>query len=300
MFLNSSFYKFFEIEKKQLKDFKSKLLERAQELHIKGLALLSEEGLNASFCANSDSMASFKSFIEELFGQSFFWKDSFSKKQSFKRFSIKIKKEIINIGVPCSVLPKEEGHLTAQEWENKLKEKPQILDVRNNYEIALGQFESAQNLNFENFQDFPTKLKQSPLDKNKDTLIYCTGGIRCEKAMSIMKDQGFKKIYQLSGGILNYLKHFPQSEYKEDCFVFDHRVAVDQNLEVSEKHSLCPHCGQPGNLKINCKHCEAPAIVCKSCQEKAIEKETCSKNCAYHFKSDHICRKKHKIKDASL
>ena len=292
MFLNSSFYKFFDIKKLQLKNYKLKLNQKAEELQVKGLLLMSSEGLNGSFCGVAESIKNFKTYTENLFDQDFFWKDSLSEKQSFKRLSLKIKKEIINIGESCKA-PKE-GHLSPQEWQNKLEEKPQVLDVRNNYEIALGQFESAKNLNLENFQEFSAKLKKNPLiDKNKETLIYCTGGIRCEKALPIMKAQGFKKVYQLNGGILNYLKYFPQSKFKEDCFVFDHRVALDQNLKVSEKYSLCPHCGQPGDLKITCKHCDIPSVICVSCKEKSPGNETCSKNCAHHFKSGHICKKKY-------
>lgn len=293
MFLNISFYKFFEIQKKQLKDFKLKLNQRAEELKIKGLALISQEGLNGSFCGQTKSIAVFKPFIENLFRQDFFWKDSLSERQSFKRLSIKIKKEIINSGERHKAL--QINSLSPQKWEQKLKQKPQVLDVRNNYETALGRFESAQKLDIKNFQEFPKKLGQSQrLDKNKETLIYCTGGVRCEKALSIMKEQGFNKIYQLDGGILNYLKYFPRSQFKQDCFVFDHRVALDQNLKASNKYALCPHCGQPGDLKISCRFCFAPAGICRSCNEKAAEKQTCSKNCAYHFKSGHICRKKYK------
>ena len=295
MFLNSSFYKFFDINKSQLKKTKIKLVTKAEELNIKGLALISQEGLNASFCGQTQSIRSFKTFIENLFNEDFFWKDSLSKKQSFKRFSIKIKKEIINIGKACKLPKKTQGHLSPKEWEEKLKEKPQILDVRNSYETALGQFESAQHLNLENFQEFPEKLQKNKLfNKKKETLIYCTGGVRCEKALSIMKNQGFEKVYQLNGGIINYLKYFPNSQFKEDCFVFDHRVALNQNLQVSNKYSLCPHCGQPAHLKITCQHCEAPSVICRCCKKQSPEKETCSKNCAYHFKSGHICKKKYK------
>jgi len=248
--------------------------------------------LNASFCGKTEAIALLKSSTEKLFEQDFFWKESLSEKQSFKRLSIKIKKNIINIGEAYKAPKKETAHLSPQEWEKKLKEKKlQILDLRNNYETALGSFESAQDLNLKNFQEFSEKLKESSLDKKKETLIYCTGGIRCEKAISLMRDQGFKKVYQLDGGILNYLKHFPNSQFKKDCFVFDHRVALDQKLEVSQKYALCPHCGQPGNLKITCKHCEAPAVICLGCKKQALE--TCSKNCSYHFKSGHICKKKY-------
>ena len=106
-----------------------------------------------------------------------------------------------------------------------------------------------------------------------------------------MKDQGFEKVYQLNGGILNYLKYFPNSKFKKDCFVFDHRVVLDQNLEVSEKYSLCPHCGQPGNLKIICRHCEALAIICLNCKNHSAEKKPAPKTAVITLNLDISVRK---------
>ena len=298
MFLNSSFYKFFPIYKSQLQKYKAKVTDLAGNQEFKGLILISEEGLNASFCGQIQSIENLKPAIQDLFNQKFLWKDSMSEKQSFKRLSVKIKKEIINIGQNCQLTQKTNGQLSPQEWEAKLQKKTQILDVRNNYETALGQFESAQHLNMEAFQEFPQKLKQSPLAKEKEILLYCTGGIRCEKAIKVMKNKGFQKVYQLEGGILNYLKYFPHSHFKNDCFVFDHRVALNQSLEASNKYALCPHCGQPGSLKITCKHCSTPCVICSFCEKKSVHYKTCSKNCAYHFKHGHLC--KTKVQDALI
>ena len=291
VFLNSSFYKFFHIYKPHLQQYKAKVTDLAGNQEVKGLILISEEGLNASFCGRIQSIENLKPAIQKLFNQKFLWKDSMSEKQSFKRLSVKIKKEIINIGQNCQLNQKANGQLSPQEWEIKLQKKTQILDVRNSYEIALGQFKSAQHLNMEAFQEFPQKLKRSSLAKEKEILLYCTGGIRCEKAIKVMKNKGFQKVYQLEGGILNYLKYFPNSHFKNDCFVFDHRVALNQSLEVSNKYSLCPHCGQPGSLKITCKHCSAPCMICSFCEKKSLHYKTCSKNCAYHLKKGHLCKK---------
>ncbi|MBC6416104.1 MAG: hypothetical protein GDA46_06950 [Bdellovibrionales bacterium] len=294
MFLNISFYKFFHLQKSQLKKYKEKLLTSAKSLEIKGLFILSTEGLNASFCGPVESVKSFKEICQKIFNQEFFYKDSLSKIKAFKRFSVKIKKEIISLGQTYKTQQKN-GHLSPQEWELKLQKKAQILDVRNNYEIRLGHFETASHLNMENFQEFPQKIEKSFLNKEKETLIYCTGGIRCEKAIEVMKNKGFKKVYQLEGGILNYLKYFPHSHFKKDCFIFDHRVALDQNLKVSRNYSLCPHCGQAGDLKIKCQHCSAPCVICSFCEKKFSHYKTCSKNCAYHFKKGHLSKKKNKI-----
>ncbi|MCY4321741.1 MAG: rhodanese-like domain-containing protein [Bdellovibrionaceae bacterium] len=296
MFKISSFYKFFPIKKENLKQKKSNITKSCKDLKIKGLVLISEEGLNATFCGKEKEIENLKTKLTFLFNQDFFWKDSYSSLPAFKRLSVKIKKEIINIGIEQNHLTpfKNNGQLSPQKWQYKLKQKVQILDVRNNYEVALGRFEGAKYLDMDTFQEFSKKLDQLKIDKEKETLLYCTGGIRCEKAIELMKEKGFQKLYQLEGGILNYLKEFPNSHFKEECFVFDHRVSVNQNLEMGKKYSLCPHCGQPGKLAISCKHCDKPTVICKICQKKAIHYETCSKNCAYHFKKGHICRKKYK------
>lgn len=294
MFQVSSFYKFFPIKKDELKKQQLNITNCCKNLKIKGLVLISEEGLNGAFCGQKNSIEQLKKELSCFFNEDFFWKDSKSSISAFKRLAVKIKKEIINIGRECHASSENNGHLSPKDWEKKLKQKPQILDVRNNYEVELGRFQSAKDLSMDNFQEFEGKLDKLEMNKEKDTLIYCTGGIRCEKAIEIMKDKGFQKVYQLNGGILNYLKEFPDSQFEEECFVFDHRVSLNQKLEMEGKYSLCPHCGQPGEQAVSCKQCEKPSIVCKKCKKKSKHHETCSKNCAYHFKQGHACRKKYK------
>jgi len=107
-----------------------------------------------------------------------------------------------------------------------------------------------------------------------------------------MKKQSFKEVYQLKGGIIKYLKEYPYKNFEGECFVFDHRAALDQILEVSTKYKLCPHCGQSADQNISCLHCSKPVKVCKKCLNKKIgHLKTCSKNCAYHFRSGHSCKK---------
>ena len=300
MFKVSSFYKFFSIKKEELKKQQLNIINSCEKLNITGLVLISEEGLNATFCGQENKIESLKKEMFSIFKQNFVWKDSHSPIPAFKRLAVKIKKEIINIGENCKAPSEKNGHLSPQEWENKLKNSPQVLDVRNNYEIELGRFEGAKDLDIDNFQDFANKLDKAKINKEKDTLIYCTGGIRCEKAIEVMKDKGFQKVFQLDGGILNYLKEFPNSHFKDECFVFDHRVSLNQDLKMGDRYSLCPHCGQPGELDISCKHCEKDCVICKKCQKKSAHYETCSKNCAYHFKEGHVCRKKHKPPSKTL
>ena len=160
-------------------------------------------------------------------------------------------------------------NLEPEEWETMLNEKENtILDVRNDYEVELGHFKKAKTLHIKEFREFPHKLKELKLPKEKKTLIYCTGGIRCEKALMEMHHQGFKEVYLLKGGILHYLKKLPDKSFYGECFVFDHRVAVDQHGQTTKRYKLCPHCGQAADQEIKCTHCSKPAKICKNCFNK--------------------------------
>ena len=288
----TSFYKFLPIPKKNLKLIKQ-TLKKEGEGKIKGLLLIATEGINGTLTGTSSHLENYKQFLHSLFQEKdFFFKDSTCNNWSFRRFSVKVKKEIVTIGHPSHLISAQHNHLDPLDWEKQLKKDPQILDVRNAYEVELGKFKEARHLNIQNFKDFPRKLKEDQiLNKNKDTFIYCTGGIRCEKAIKVMEKQGFKKVFQLKGGILNYLKKHPHSLFEKDCFVFDHRVALDQNLNPSRQYKLCPHCGQPGKTVITCVHCKTKKTVCHLCLKKAPWHKTCSKNCAYHLKRGHRFKK---------
>ena len=287
-----SFYKFFPIPKKDLKSLQQ-ILKKEGENKIKGLLLLATEGINGTLMGTSTHIESYKQFLNSLFqGRNFVFKDFSCNDWSFRRFSVKVKKEIVTMDSLSPSLPECYNHLEPSDWEKQLKKDSQILDIRNAYEVELGKFKRAKHLNIQNFKDFPTELrKNQSLNRNKETFIYCTGGIRCEKAIKVMEEQGFQKVFQLKGGILNYLKSYPNSLFEKECFVFDHRVALNQKLKPSKKYKLCPHCGQPGKQAINCAHCEEQTTVCHRCLEKASHFNTCSKNCAYHFKRGHRFKK---------
>jgi UPF0176 protein len=147
------------------------------------------------------------------------------------------------------------------------------------------------------FTEFPDLVKNLNVEKSQPVLMYCTGGIRCEKASIEMKNQGFEHVYQLDGGILNYLEHFPNDEFEGECFVFDHRVALDQNLNPSEKYVLCHHCGQPARIQLfDCVQCGQKTVVCENCLDHNIQDlsiRTCSKNCRHHYKMGHKTVKTH-------
>lgn len=273
---------------------------------IKGQLLIGPEGFNGTWASpTAKSLNDLKAFLIHLVHLnepqgSLKFKDSDSPFMPFKRMKVKIKKEIVTLRQP-TVDPKSQQdstHLNPSQWNDFIKSKnPLVLDIRNDYEMELGRFKSAHHWTMKEFTDFPQLIDSLQTFKDQPILMYCTGGIRCEKASLTMKNRGFKKVYQLDGGILNYLQVYPQDEFKGECFVFDHRVALDQNLEPSKKYALCPHCGQPDLFRpTSCIQCGETAFVCKKCLNAHIQDDsikTCSKNCRHHFQKGHNSKNIH-------
>jgi UPF0176 protein len=250
----STFYNFQHIENPE--QVKAELKDHFNKTRIKGLMILGHEGFNTTMCAlSAESLEALKKYIIEYFKcPGILFKDSESHIEPFKRLSIKIRNEIVTLGTPELVpVSREHSHLSPQQWNDVLqKEKDFLLiDTRNWYETEIGTFKGAVNPGIDVFTDFPKFIEEKNISKDKKMLIFCTGGIRCEKGILELEKQGFNNVFQLEGGILNYLEQFPNSEYEGECFVFDHRVALDQNLQPSQVFKLCPHCGQPGTLKID-------------------------------------------------
>jgi UPF0176 protein len=281
----STFYKFQKIAPEALTALKNNLESWAAEGDLRGLVLIGPEGFNATVCGASEPMEAFKKKLVNIVEDQKIWfKDSFADFKPFTRFKVKIKDEIVTIGRPGLVPDKEINfHLDPNEWHQAMEEEDVIVvDTRNAYETEIGKFKNAVDLKIDDFQEFTKKFVDLGVDKNKKILIYCTGGIRCEKAILELHEQGYKNVYQLNGGILNYIEQKPKGLWEGECFVFDHRVAVDSNLEPSKRYGLCPHCGQPGEEKIECRQCGTEQIVCKKCLDASPDKHTCSKNCANH------------------
>ena len=313
-----SFYRFKKLARFSLKSIKKSLLKEGLRLRIRGLILLSSDGINATVSGSSEDIYHYLQYIEDIMGiDDFLYKRGISSTWGFKCLRVKIKRSIITMEkgvlkmyfsiikqkclagfrvalkllqfiVPCIGCRKQQetGNISAfslspSEVENMLKEDVTILDIRNDYEVELGRFKRSQDLDIKEFGEFPEKLRQASLDKQKKTLIYCTGGIRCEKALKEMHRQGFEDVSLLKGGILHYLKEFPHRNFEGECFVFDQRVALDQEGRPSQRYALCPHCGQAADQKKECIHCAKLFKICKKCLSKGVL-VTCSKNCAYH------------------
>lgn len=273
-----TFYRFAD-----LSEVRESLREELQALKdIRGLVLIAPEGINGTVAAPIAVMQRFKDILQaEPKLADLEYKTSWSEKYPFPRWKVELKDQTIQY-VDKFRPDGSRPHLTPAEWHAMLQgdEEVTVLDTRNTYEVKVGTFKNAIDPGIEKFTEFADYLDECELPKDKPTLIFCTGGIRCEKAILDMEERGFDKVYQLEGGILKYLEEYPEGEFEGECFVFDRRVAVDKNLAPSEQYWLCPHCGNPGQLECTCAQCDQTARVCEAC---ASQKPTCSKNCQYHY-----------------
>ena len=250
VFQVAAFYKFYDLvnlvnTQKSFHDFLSKQ-------KIKGTILLATEGINGTVAGSPNSIEAFKKFLakENLLSPSDF-KVSISKKEPFPRLKVKIKNEIVSIGNDLANPKKIVGeYIKPEDWNNFIsQDNVLIVDARNIYEHSIGSFQNAiqpDTTNFREFPDWVDKLEQSSTSKDQEIAMFCTGGIRCEKASSLMKAKGFKNVHHLKGGILSYLEKVDESEslWEGECFVFDERVALNHQLEVGS-FDMCHGCRMP-------------------------------------------------------
>ena len=291
----TSFYRFIPLDDFKIQKLKSELERLALDTGLLGLCLLGPEGINATLSGPVEVLQSAKALVNQgLDVENVVFKDSVALKHPFHIFRIKIKVEIVTMGKPgFAPNSARNKHLSPEEWHLAMQDpKAVILDTRNDYEVEIGKFKGARDFTLKEFRDFPAKVAESGIGKDTPILMYCTGGIRCEKAILEMNAQGFENVHQLDGGILNYLEKFPNQSFEGECFVFDYRVAVDQQLQPTQNFKLCPHCGQPANKPIACVKCGTEAIICRHCTDQFAV--TCSKNCAHHVEIGSGSKRAHK------
>jgi UPF0176 protein len=264
----ATFYKFVK-----LADYKEKrepLLAYCQEQGIKGTILLAEEGINGTINATRQAIDAMLSFLRsDPRLADLEHKESYTEGPIFERLKVRLKKEIVTLGVPGIDPNGAVGtYVRPQEW-NALITDPEVLvvDTRNDLEVKIGTFQRAENPHTGSFREFPNYV-QTRLDpkQHQKVALFCTGGIRCEKASSFLLTHGFQEVYHLQGGILKYLEEVPLEEslWQGECFVFDQRVAVDHSLAIGS-YDLCQACGNPISAAdkasvyyqkdISCPHC---------------------------------------------
>jgi UPF0176 protein len=238
-------YAFFALTAEELEALHAELIVFGTAREMKGLVLLAPEGINSTVCGTDSAITEWKERMRALHADIMF-KDSTAPHAVFGKWSVKIKPELITFKQEGVKPAGKHKHLAPSEWKRMMaRDDVVILDTRNTYETAIGKFRGAVDPRIRHFSEFPEAVHAAAIPKDKTVLMYCTGGIRCEKAVLSLEQQGYENVYQLEGGILAYLEHFPNDAFEGECFVFDERVAVDQHLQPSATYCLCSDCGDP-------------------------------------------------------
>lgn len=269
-YVNIAGYKFVDLPDRD--ELRQPFRDICSKLNLKGTILLSHEGINFFLAGTQSDIDEYVEFLESdnRFTE-IPLKISYSDRQPFRRMLVRLKKEIISLGIPEI----EPGKYTAPEIEplelkQRLDEGKEIifLDTRNDYEMRVGTFEGAIDPGIRTFRDFPEALTKLPEElKEKEVVIFCTGGIRCEKAGVVMENAGFKNVKSLKGGILGYFEQVGGAYWDGDCFVFDRRVAVSPTLEETE-HALCFACREPLDVDEQESAEYVPSVSCPYCFQK--------------------------------
>ncbi|MBU2985973.1 rhodanese-related sulfurtransferase [Saccharophagus degradans] len=242
------------------------------ENEIKGTLLLAQEGINGTVAGTREAIDALLAYFgKDARLADIDHKESYEEEQPFYRMKVKLKKEIVTMGVegidPNNIVG---TYVEPKDW-NSLIDDPEVIvvDTRNNYEYDIGTFEGALNPNTESFRELPEYVAKN-LDpaKHKKVAMFCTGGIRCEKSTAFMKQQGFEEVYHLKGGILKYLEEVPeeQTRWKGECFVFDNRVAVNHALEKGT-YDLCHGCRYPITEEDKKSEKYIEGVACPHCHD---------------------------------
>ena len=266
MFYISGFYKFKKIQ--GIKKAKKLLNDIFIKYKIRGTIIISNEGINGTISSNKKNLEFVLKKIKKTFH--FINFDSLnlskSKFQIFHRSKVKIKKEVVPMGIKISKR-KTINHLEPSKWNKFISNKKTILiDARKPFEYKVGTFKGSVNPEINNFREFPNYLKN--LDKKQTIAMFCTGGIRCEKASVYLEKKGFKNVYQLKGGIINYLKKIKKNKslWNGECYVFDNRISLKHGL-ISGSYSMCSGCRKPISIidKKSFKYEEG--VSCPNCHD---------------------------------
>ena len=278
-YIISTFYKFLVLE--NYKELKIKFDKSLSKTNIKGTILLANEGVNGTIAGSESDLKKFFIYMDK-FSQ---FKDitpkfSSSNKNPFLRMKVRLKKEIVTIGIP-DVSPSNlvGKYLNVEEWNEFLNESDSmIIDTRNDYEVSIGTFKNSINPKIKSFRNFPNWVQKNLIDKkvSKKSKIgmFCTGGIRCEKSTSYLKKLGFDNVFHLDGGILKYLENVKsdENEWKGECFVFDYRVSLNDSLEKGE-YDMCYACRMPLNKENKKNKHYVKGQSCEYCYDQTTIKQ---------------------------
>ena len=269
MFDVFGFYKFKKIN--SLKKNKTFLHDLLIKNNIRGTIIISKEGLNGTISGQKENLDAVIRKIQLLFNFKNFDNNNKSKSlfQPFLKPKVKIKKEIVPMNLIINSKERiTSSHLEPKEWNKLIKKKDTyIIDTRKPFEYEVGTFKKSINPNINNFRDFPKYLNK--LKKDKPVAMFCTGGVRCEKTSVYLKKKGFNNIYQLNGGILNYLQKIKKKDslWKGECFVFDNRISLKHGLKTGT-FKMCSGCRKPISSKDRKSKKYEEGVSCPSCYDK--------------------------------
>lgn len=269
-------YKFVTLE--NFEELRQPLLDVMEANEVRGTLLIAQEGINGTVAGSREGIDALLAWLatDERLANIVF-KESYDETMPFYRTKVKLKKEIVTMGVE-GIDPKQVvgTYVKPQDW-NALISDPDVvlIDTRNDYEYQIGTFEGAVNPNTETFRQFPQYVKEN-MDptKQKKVAMFCTGGIRCEKSTAYMKEQGFDEVYHLEGGILKYLEEVPKEDtmWEGECFVFDNRVAVNHDLEKGQ-YDQCHACRYPITEEEKVSIHYQQGVSCPHCIDKYTEEQ---------------------------
>lgn len=272
-----SFYRFTKVKNK--KQVKLEIEKFIKNKVVRGTILIADEGINGSISADTKTLTGILKYIKKLlFVRQLEIKINQVDFLPFNRIKIRIKNEIVSLGKEINDFNKKKGlFIEPSDWNNFIIQKDvKLIDLRNSYEIEIGKFKRAINPRTNTFREFPKNIESMNLNKNDKIAIYCTGGIRCEKASKYLFQEGYNNIYQLKGGILSYLDYTKNSTAKSlwtgDCFVFDNRVTVNKKLEKG-KYDQCHGCRHPINKKDTKTYKYIKGVSCPKCYAHRSEKQ---------------------------
>ena len=275
----TALYKFVALD--NLEQKQKDIMAFCKDNGVCGTLLLAQEGINGTIAGPEEGIQNVLSYLKSYPEFSDLdHKESFADEMPFYRMKVRLKKEIVTIG-DQSVDPNDKvgTYVGPEDWNDLLNDPDVIvLDTRNDYEVAIGTFEGAVNPKTDSFREFPDYVQKNlNPEKHKKVAMFCTGGIRCEKASSYMLKEGFEEVYHLKGGILKYLENVKEADSKWDgeCFVFDQRVAVKHNLELGT-HALCHACRYPLSPEDLRHEDYQVGVQCPHCSGKLTEEQRAS------------------------
>ncbi len=272
MFDVVGFYKFTKII--YLKKNKKLLIKNLIKKNIRGTIIISKEGLNGTISGNSNDIKFIISKLKKILNFKNFNSINISKNlfQPFQKPKVKIKKEVVPMNYNLKKrIKKKDSHVDPIKWNKLIKDNKIILiDARKPFEYDVGTFKGSINPDVDNFRDFPKYLKK--LNKNQPIAMFCTGGIRCEKASVYLENKGYNNIYQLKGGIINYLKKTNQKKslWKGECFVFDNRISLKHGLKTGS-YSMCSGCRKPISIKDKRSKKYEEGVSCPNCHDNLTD-----------------------------